>query len=282
MNIIYYKNAAEFLSHTGKYLAKDEAHYGLIFSLAKRLVENPHWYGQVDPWFCSVKEKGLLNTIAMRTPPFKPVLAYFSGSMEAIAAQLVGSIATKDKAIPGVSGDKELTDCFVDLWRREHGAKILSKMAQRIYRLDKVNNVPLSQGRLRPAMIADKDLAAKWWHGFNIDTFGNNRNIPEGDISPALASGGLFFWDDGKPVSMAQKTRPTDKGMTVAYVYTPPELRGRGYATSCVAELSRNILQSGYQFCTLYTDLANPTSNSIYKKIGYREVCDSVEYNFEI
>jgi len=80
---------------------------------------------------------------------------------------------------------------------------------------------------------------------------------------------------------MAAKTRPTEKGMTVGGVYTPPELRGKGYATSCVAELSRHILQSGKEFCTLYTDLANPTSNSIYKKIGYTEVCDSVEYTFK-
>jgi hypothetical protein len=70
--------------------------------------------------------------------------------------------------------------------------------------------------------------------------------------------------------------------MTVGGVYTPPELRNRGYATSCVAELSRNILQSGKEFCTLYTDLANPTSNSIYMKIGYKPVCDSVEYAFKL
>jgi predicted GNAT family acetyltransferase len=79
---------------------------------------------------------------------------------------------------------------------------------------------------------------------------------------------------------MAVKGRSSEKGMTVGYVYTPPELRGRGYATSCVAELSRNILQNGKEFCMLYTDLANPTSNSIYRKIGYEEVYDSVEYTF--
>jgi predicted GNAT family acetyltransferase len=70
--------------------------------------------------------------------------------------------------------------------------------------------------------------------------------------------------------------------MTVSGVYTPPELRCKGYATSCVAELSRNILQSGKKFCMLYTDLANPTSNSIYMKIGYWPVCDSVQHTFEV
>ena len=80
---------------------------------------------------------------------------------------------------------------------------------------------------------------------------------------------------------MAAKLRPTERGTSVGLVYTPPESRNKGYATSCVEELSRNILRSGQAFCTLYTDLANPTSNSIYMKIGYRPVCDSVEYTFE-
>ena len=68
--------------------------------------------------------------------------------------------------------------------------------------------------------------------------------------------------------------------MTVGLVYTPPELRRKGYATACVAGVCREILKSGYDFCALYTDLSNPTSNSIYIKIGFKPVCDSVQYTF--
>ena len=58
-------------------------------------------------------------------------------------------------------------------------------------------------------------------------------------------------------------------------MYTPPELRGRGYATALTAELSQRLLdgrlfEGGRRFCFLYTDLANPTSNAIYERIGYR------------
>jgi uncharacterized protein len=128
--------------------------------------------------------------------------------------------------------------------------------------------------------VEEKELVAAWTHAFNIDCFGPDKNLPEGDITPKIVNKEVFFWEDKWPVSMVAKSRPTDKGITVNYVYTPPELRGKGYATSCVAELSRNVLKSGKEFCTLYTDLANPTSNSIYKKIGYNPVCDSVEYTF--
>jgi predicted GNAT family acetyltransferase len=64
-------------------------------------------------------------------------------------------------------------------------------------------------------------------------------------------------------------------------VYTPAHLRNCGYATSCVAALTRRVLESGKKFCCLYTDLANPTSNSIYQKIGYHPICDVQDWIFE-
>ena len=90
----------------------------------------------------------------------------------------------------------------------------------------------------------------------------------------------VYLWEDGIPVSMVAKTRPTKNGISIGLVYTPPEFRQKGYATSCVATLCKELLNSGYKFCMIYTDLANPVSNSIYQKIGFREVCDSVEFSF--
>lgn len=282
MKIKYYLTAKEFLSHAGNALAQDEARYGLIFGLVKRLVENLHYYGQADPWFCSVQDKGVVCAVAMRTPPYKVLPAHFSGDPAVVAAQLVSSISEKEAVIPGTTGDKELSDRFLELWCRKRGVTIQQQTAQRIYRLVQVNDVPLARGRLRPAKEADKELVIEWAHAFFIDTYGTERNMPETDITPALTSGAVFLWEDENPVSMALKNRPTDKGMTVGEVYTPLELRRKGYATSCVAGLCRHSLQSGYEFCTLYTNLANPTSNSIYKKIGFQEVCDSVDYSFEM
>lgn len=80
---------------------------------------------------------------------------------------------------------------------------------------------------------------------------------------------------------MAAVARPTLHGITVNLVYTPPEQRGRGFASNCVAALSQRMLDGGYQFCTLFTNLANPTSNDIYQQIGYRSIADFNEYRFE-
>jgi hypothetical protein len=282
MMIKYHKNAAEFLSRTGKYLAKDEARYGLIMGLSKVVENNPHRYGPDDPWFCSIGTGEEINAAAMRTPPRMVLMAHFSGDIEANAGRLMTAVSKNFKVLPGVVGDKELADSFAEKWRNTYGIKIANTMAQRIYRLVKVNDVLLSPGKFRVATEVDKELVVKWAHAFSVEAGGGARNTPEWDITPVLQQGWVFLWEDGKPVSMAIKIRPTDKGMTVSGVYTPPELRCKGYATSCVAELSRNILQSGKKFCMLYTDLANPTSNSIYMKIGYWPVCDSVQHTFEV
>ena len=79
---------------------------------------------------------------------------------------------------------------------------------------------------------------------------------------------------------MAACIGATPKGIRIGGVYTPPDERRRGYATALVAEVSRIKLAEGKALCFLFTDLANPTSNSIYQKIGYRPVCDFAEYRF--
>jgi len=278
LDITYYANATDFLARTGAYLAIDEARYGLILGLAKGVAKSPERFTKDKPWFCSISTGKVINAAAMRTPPNMLIAAHFSGDLEAIAEKLVMAVSKDFKMIPGVVGDKKLADIFAKKWCNTYGINITDTMAQRIYRLDKVNEVTLSPGRFRPATVADKELVDEWRHAFVIET--GVGSAPERDITPALEIGWIFLWEDGVPVSIAHKSRPTDKGMNVSGVYTPPELRGRGYATSCVAELSRNILQSGKEFCVLYTDLSNPTSNSIYIKIGYQPVGDSVQHSF--
>jgi predicted GNAT family acetyltransferase len=276
-----YLNAVEFLGAVETYLSRDEARYGLILGLAKLLVEEPHRYGTDAPWFCTMGTGEETKAVAMRTPPNMVLVANFSGDIEAMAGELVTAVRRAFPKIPGVVGDKELGDAFARQWSQRCGTRIIDTMAQRVYRLDKVNDVPLAPGRFRAATMGEKDLVLRWAHAFHVDTGLAARRAPESNSIPVLKQGWIFFWErDGQPVSMAVKVRPTDKGMTVGGVYTPPELRGKGYATSCVAELSRNILESGKEFSMLYTDLANPTSNSIYMKIGYKPVCDSVQHTF--
>ena len=98
----------------------------------------------------------------------------------------------------------------------------------------------------------------------------------------ATDDAGLWFWEDGgRPVSISGYGGATPNGMRIGPVYTPPELRGRGYATTLVAEQSRWLLGTGRSLCFLYTDLDNPTSNALYRRIGYRMIAEAGEVRFD-
>lgn len=281
MKAFSYTNAADFLAATGDILRSDEVRYGLLYGIAQRVADAPNFYGDEAPWFCTVGDDTGICALAWRTPPFPVGLAWYAGYPEEAASPLIEAIRSHWQVIPGVVGDREVTDLFAESWCHTCGLTVQSTMAQRIYRLDTVNNVPPAPGRMRLAGMADKDLVSNWIHAFNIDCFGESYNQPERDITPVIENGEIYLWEDGRmPVSMSIKTRPTDHGMTIGYVYTPPEQRRKGYATACVAGVCREILNSGFDFCTLYTDLSNPTSNSIYMKIGFKPVCDSVQHIF--
>jgi predicted GNAT family acetyltransferase len=282
MDIKSYHEAADFLAAAGSLVRTDEVRYGLIYGIAQRVAANPHHYGEEDPWFCILADRTGISTLAWRTPPYPVGLAWHAGDKEAAASALVKCVRNRWQEIPGVTGHREVTDLFAEKWSKALRVTVRSTQSQRIYRLDSVSDVRRTSGRLRLATLEDRDLILDWTRAFAVDT----QQGREGEISERLAAqrienGEIYLWEDaGQPVSMAAKSRPTDHGMAIGLVYTPPELRRKGYATACVAAVCTEILRSGYDFCTLYTDLANPTSNSIYMKIGFRPVCDSVQYTF--
>jgi predicted GNAT family acetyltransferase len=154
-------------------------------------------------------------------------------------------------------------------------------MEQMIYRLDRVNDVAFSPGELIQARPEHVDLVADWVSAFSKVTFERlDRGEAEGRARASIEAARLYLWHDRMPVSMAWKARPTRNGIVVTGVYTPPARRNLGYATSCVAALSQLLLDQGYAFCSLYADLSNPTSNSIYRRIGYRPIRASIVYAF--
>jgi predicted GNAT family acetyltransferase len=100
-------------------------------------------------------------------------------------------------------------------------------------------------------------------------------------VDDRIGYGGLTLWRvDGEPVSMAGATRPIDGTVRVAPVYTPAHLRGRGYAGAATAAVSRQALDAGASEVLLFTDLANPTSNALYQRIGFRGVEDRLVVHF--
>jgi predicted GNAT family acetyltransferase len=151
-------------------------------------------------------------------------------------------------------------------------------MHQRIYQLDRVVPPPNPPaGRLRIAGADDLDLVTEWVGSFIRDAgmaTSRVRALAEDRVSEEA----LFLWCNGGPKSMAAWSGSTPNGVRIGYVYTPSEYRGRGYASALTAAVSQRALDAGRRFCFLFTDLANPVSNSIYQSIGYTPVGDVVDW----
>ena len=139
---------------------------------------------------------------------------------------------------------------------------------------------------MRLQEAADTELMVDWLLAFEAEAL----PAPTGDEERArrivahrldAERAGFMLWEDGEVVSVSGFGGETPHGIRIGPVSTPPERRGRGYATALVAELSSKLLAEGRRWCFLYTDLANPTSNAIYERIGYVRVAESAMVAFD-
>ncbi|MDQ2671563.1 MAG: GNAT family N-acetyltransferase [Actinomycetota bacterium] len=195
------------------------------------------------------------------------------------AAGMVDAIVETDVALPGVIGEAATAARFAGQWTERHGSAAFPVEGQRIYEMARVPERVEVGGRLRNASLHDRDLIVAWMRGFYADV-GQEARGHEPVVERRLAAGQFWLWEDGEPVSMAANSNPVEGVLRVQAVYTPPDRRNRGYAGACVGNLSRRMRDEGYR-CILYTDLGNPTSNLVYRRIGYNAVAEALWYRFE-
>jgi predicted GNAT family acetyltransferase len=281
MEVVRLDDATAFLAEAGPLLLADEARHNLILGIAGTIRDTPDLYPLRSLWL--VRHAGEVVAVALRTPPYNLILAK-PRSTPALAA-LAEAVAGAEE-IPGVTGTEPEVHEFVELWSQHSGLRGRVNMRQGVYALDQVELVPSVPGSARVATEHDRDLALRWWIAFGDEVLhegGPGRERAEATLDHKLSdpASGILLWEDGgKPVSLAGWGGPTPNGIRIGPVYTPPELRGHGYATAVTAELSQRQLDGGRSFCFLYTDLANPTSNAIYERIGYRRIAEAAEVVF--
>lgn len=278
-------DASAFFAAAEPFLLTDEARHNLILGIAGTIRDSPDHYKARDFWL--VRDGGTVVAAGLRTPPYNLVLAR-PKSRQALAAL---AEALTGEELPGVVGAEPEAVGFAKLWTTHTGVPARTNMRQGIYALESVEPPPAPPGSARVATEHDRELALRWWIAFAEEAL--HEGTPGTDLAEVMIdyrlsspSAGILLWEDGgKSVSLAGWSGPTTNGIRVSPVYTPPELRGRGYATALTAELSQRLLdgrlfEGGRRFCFLFTDLANPTSNKIYERIGYRRVAEAAEIVF--
>ena len=277
-------DAATFLERAGDFLVAREAEHNLMLGIAAQVRSTPDFFGG-EPNFGVVTD-GAEQVVAatLRTPPFNQVLSEVD---DPAAIDLLADALATEPLLPGVSGPKEVVARFAERWSALTGRRSWLDLAERIFRLDRV--IPPArpaQGSWRLAEAPDRELVATWLRAFTDEaTPGQPAPVDPLEMADrwiARRYRTLYLWEDeGRTVSMVGAGGETPNGVRIGPVYTPPDLRGRGYATTLTATTTQDQLDRGRRFVTLFTDRANPTSNKIYQSIGYVAVRDVDVIGFE-
>ena len=260
--------AQVFLSRAQGFLARREAENVLMLGVASSATEAEH--------ALTVDRGGVCVMAALQSGAN---LILSRGQPAAIEA-LVKQLSADTSSLPGVIGPARTTESFLESWHARTGHETRFQMHSRVHELTEVIPPRRPAGVLRRAAMSDVESLAGWADALNVELRSEDPAPGEQSVRRRIGLGRMYVWDNGGPVSMAACDGPTPRGIRINFVYTPPEHRARGYASACVADLSQLLLDDGRDFCALFTDLANPVSNRLYARLGYRPICDFDEYIF--
>ena len=258
-------------------LAADELRHSVPLGVLATIEHDPGRYEEHHLWL--VEEAGAVVACALMTPPFHLLAMGDPTGFD----ELIAAVRAEPVHVPGVSGFVPEVGEFAERWAGATGASTRPAMSLRMYSTDRVVPPAEAPGRMRAAAEADRALLEEWARAFAAET-----GLPEGPEALARAVAaqvgadpGIVVWESAGDVVSFAGARESSPGIArVGPVYTPPEQRRHGYASSLVAAWTGELLRRGIRRCALFTDLANPTSNSIYQAVGYERYGDAAVIDF--
>jgi GNAT superfamily N-acetyltransferase len=284
MNIERCATAEEFLDATVAYRDADPIRTNVLASVAASMAEAQNDYDVFFWWL--LREGGDVVGGALRTPPFGLGLGPMS---EDTARALAPRIAEDDDEFPWVAGPEAPVAAFLDAYGAAtstgSGRRVTNGRRSLLYELGELN-YPNVGGSCRQATLDDVDLVARWTADFHLFVDGVARHDDERNREYAkarVASGSMYLWCvNDIPVAMAGHALPvaTPSALVtrIGPVYTPEELRGRGYGTAITAWLSELLLGTGSRVM-LYADADYPTSNAVYQRLGFESLDQVVQFD---
>jgi len=267
-------DARKYLDRVGGFLRRRPLEHSVLLSVAAAHLDEAD--GPTSSLWLWVEDDDEVIAAAQHTPPHG---AYLSTGPAGAMQVLARALWLMRPGLRGVAGLGTAPQEFAAEWSRLGGPAATPTMQLGVYAADSVTIPTGVAGGLRQATDADGSLLRRWVDQFVAEA--GVTPVAQDQIGPRIDAGLLFVWEvEGVAVSMAAVTAAESGVSRVQYVYTPPEIRNRGYASACVAALTARELASAGRTCMLYTDLANPTSNGIYQAVGYRRLGDAVELKF--
>jgi predicted GNAT family acetyltransferase len=142
---------------------------------------------------------------------------------------------TGDVHYPGVVGPDRTALWFAER-AIELGRQFLEPFPQQIHSLESRPRYPGVRGHARRSLGRDASILADWMASFIREAVPHEEAPPREQVSAAAENGRHMLWIvDEEPVSTAAIVRWTRNAAVISMVYTPPALRGRGYAGSIAA-----------------------------------------------
>ncbi len=289
MNVRQTSNVQTFAKQALPFLRQREAENNLLLALINQLLEAPP--GSVTPRLITIKMDSDVVGIALKAGDSPLLLSRM------VKPTALGALAHHLKrqwhspqlrlshALPKFAGPKGTVAALAEALRIQTRLRYGITNAMRIHQLSQVQPLPAVAGQLRAAEEGDRPLLQAWCEAFERESFGELRDDPIRWADRRLAQKDIYLWEAPSndatttlPVSMVGGSSFDDHGGGIGPVYTPPNQRRQGYGSAAVATLSQQLLDQGCSICYLFTELSNPTSNHIYKTIGYQPVCDWDEY----
>lgn len=278
-------DAAGFLAEAGAFLRAERARNTVLLTVAETARADPSYFASDEAgqdrrplfgWWTA--GDGTVGGAFLHTPPF-PVLV--TAVPPAVAAELAAN-ALAGRPLAGVNSYDGVATAFATAWAGVTGGQVTVHRHMRLHRLaGLVWPDPAPPGAPRTANDTDAALLTEWVTAFSSEVRETEGADHAAAVRERLSYGGLTLWETGDgPVSLAGRTRQVAGMVRIGPVYTPPRSRGHGYASAATAEVSQAALAAGADEVLLYTDLANPVSNSIYKRIGYQQVEDRIVLSF--
>lgn len=226
-----------------------------------------------DPLLAWLEDGDTVAGAACQTPPYPLAL----GDVPLAALPLLArDLIELDHDVPAVGGPIAVSEAFAAAWWRPE----TRRRAERLYRLGALR-APSAPGKPRVAGPGDLPTAVSFIREFQHEAHVERTADPAPVVAARVNREELIVWeDDDRPVSIAGVSAPIAGMSRIGPVYTPPDLRGRGYGSAVTHAAGRKALDDGATEVLLFTDLDNPTSNSIYQRLGFRPIADYATIHF--
>ena len=236
-------------------------------------------YSDIEPLFGWYQSGAAVTGAISLTPPYGVLLGELPPGSE---AELVAGLRDRAAAVPDVIGTADATSRFAAAWTAGAELGVELAMRQRLYTLDGVRPPTPPAGEARLAVAADLELVMAWVTRFHQEAEASSATPQQEMYQRRIELGLHWLWQDeqGKPVAMAGRNIMVAGVSRIGPVYTPPRFRRHGYGTAVTAACTQDALDCGARQVVLFTDDANPTSNAIYQRIGFRALDDRLILRF--